>query len=399
MKKIYIILALSLSLQAQTLQETIDYSIQNNYQLQIMDEESEILSQQADIESTWADPILKSGINDLQSDNPLSRNVEAMQNQFISISQTIPLSNKLEISSEVEKKKQQVIEQKRDILKVNIAFGIRKSFIEAYYAKSRLSILDEYISFLQTPMELLVNLSAIEQNSIEKYIQTQLLQESYQLQKQTLFQKIEISKERIELIGNLEIDDFSDKVPSQNYHYQSVDELLSKIEMQSPELGMLSALTTVADKNVELAEAKRQADFTVTGGYYQRFDRDDYISLSLSFPLFIRDRQSKKKVQAIRRATIQNISYAQTKVQLEQGLKISLHELRTLHQELEILDRSREKILKLIDNAKLELITGGSLLHYYELFSQKTNNTLVRNKKELAIALIENQITQLLGER
>jgi outer membrane protein TolC len=322
-----------------------------------------------------------------------------MQNQFISISQTIPLSNKLEISSEVEKKKQQVIEQKRDILKVNIAFGIRKSFIEAYYAKSRLSILDEYISFLQTPMELLVNLSAIEQNSIEKYIQTQLLQESYQLQKQTLFQKIEISKERIELIGNLKIDDFSDKVPSQNYHYQSVDELLSKIEMQSPELGMLSALTTVADKNVELAEAKRQADFTVTGGYYQRFDRDDYISLSLSFPLFIRDRQSKKKVQAIRRATIQNISYAKTKVQLEQGLKISLHELRTLHQELEILDRSREKILKLIDNAKLELITGGSLLHYYELFSQKTNNTLVRNKKELAIALIENQITQLLGER
>jgi len=44
------------------------------------------------------------------------------------------------------------------------------------------------------------------------------------------------------------------------------------------------------------------------------------------------------------------------------------------------------------------LSVGGSLVHYYELFSQKTNNALSINQKEYSIALIENRITQLLGE-
>jgi hypothetical protein len=103
-------------------------------------------------------------------------------------------------------------------------------------------------------------------------------------------------------------------------------------------------------------------------------------------------------VQAIKRANIQNLTYNKTKVQLEQGIKISLHELEALHQELNILEESRIKILKLITNAKSELSIGGSLVRYYELFSKKTENSLAQNKKRFAILGIENQIRQLLGE-
>ena len=148
MKKITIILALSLSLQAQTLQETIDYSIQNNYQLQILEEESSIVSEQKEIEGLWADPILKAGINDLQSERPFSRNVEAMQNQFVGLSQTIPLSNKLKVASLIEEEKLKLIEQRKEALKVNIAFGIRKAFIRVANSKSTLTILDDaWVSF------------------------------------------------------------------------------------------------------------------------------------------------------------------------------------------------------------------------------------------------------------
>jgi len=397
MKKLYILLLISLSLQAQTLQEVIEYSLQNNYQLQILQEESEIIGKQADIESTWSDPILKIGINDIQADNPLSRNVEAMQNQFVSLSQTIPLSNRLELSSKIEKEKQKVIEQKKEILRVNIAFGIRKAFIEATNSKKNLAILDEYISFLQTPMQLLINLSAVEKNSVEKYIKIQLLQESYQLQRENWLEKIEIAKEQIELIGNIKVDSFSDEVNLKNYHLKSIDDLLSQLEIQSPELKIVLALKEVADRGIELAKAKEQADITVTGGYYQRFDRNDYVSFSVAYPLFTHNKQSKQKVQAMKRANIQNISYAKIKVQLEQRLKIILHKLRALYQELRILNRSHEKIERLISNAKEELASGGSLVHYYELFSEQTNNQLAISKKQLAIALSENQIYQLLG--
>ncbi len=399
MKKHIILLSLfsSLCLYSQTLQEVIDYSQQNNYQLQILQEESAIIDREADIVGAWSDPILTAGINDVQAVQPLSRNVEAMQNQFITLSQSIPLNNRLEIASDVEKEKLLVVEQKKEVLNVNIAFGVRKAFIEAQYAKSNLNILDNYIAFLKTPMTLLVNLSAVERNSVEKYIQTQLLQKWYQLQREAWLRNIEVAKERIELIGNMKIDNFSDEVVLKEYHHRTLEELLSLLEMNSPELHLRDALKNVANKDIELARAKEQTDFTVTGGYYQRFDRNDYVSVTVSFPLYIHKKQENQTVQAMKKSNIQNITYEQTKVQLEQGLKITFHQLQSLYDELKILKQSGVKINQLIANAKGELASGSSLVHYYELFTKRVNNKLAINKKYLAIALNENQIDQLLG--
>ena len=388
---------LSLSLQAETLQEVIDYSIQNNYQLQILEEESELITHQSDIERVWSDPVLKAGINDIQSIRPLSRNIEAMQNQFISISQSIPLNNRLEIASDLEKEKLSVIEERKMVLHTNIAFGVRKAFIEAQYAEKNLKILDGYITFLKRPMELLINLSTIEKNVVERYIKTELLQKSYQLQREVWLQNIAIAKERVTLIGNIQIEYFSDEVLLKNYHLRKLEELLSILEMKSPELKIRDAQKNVANKAIVLARAKEQTDFTVTGGYYQRFDKNDYISVAISFPLYIHDKQSNKTVQAIKRSNIQNITYQQTKVRLEQGLKITFHQLQSSYDEVIILKERSVKIRQLIANAKSELASGGSLVHYYELFTQKINNELAINKKLLSIVLNENQIDQLLG--
>ena len=266
------------------------------------------------------------------------------------------------------------------------------------YANKTLNILDEYIEFLNTPMNLLINLSAVERDSVDKYIKTQLLQKVYQLQRENALQRIQVAKENIELVGNMKIDDFSDEVALKNYEQQSLETLLLEVEEKNPQLERVRALKEVASKGIELAKEKEQADITVTGGYYQRFDRNDYVSFAVAYPLFTHGKQERQKVQAIKRANIQDISYKQVKVQLEQGLKISLHELKALQQELEILEQSREKILKLIANAKSELSIGGSLIRYYELFSKKTENSLSMNAKRLAIALRENQISQFLGE-
>ncbi len=402
MKKIYITLLLSLSflsqtVKAQILQEVIEYSKKNNYQLQILQEESEILSRESDIASTWDDPILKAGINDVQAQKPFSRTQEAMQNQFVAVSQKIPLSNHLKISSAIAQQKREVIEEQKDILFVNIAFGVRKSFIDATNSQKTLDILDEYIEFLKHPLELIINLSAIEKQTIERYIKTQLLQQSYRLQRENALQRIKIAKENIELIGNFQIESFSDEVELKDYHLQPFDMLLTQLLEQSPELKRVLSQREVATHGVALASAQEQADITVTTGFYQRFDKNDYLSFSISYPLFIRNKQSNRKAQAMRRVNIQEITYKKIKTQLAQGLKITLHQLQAHHQELEILEQNAQKIEQLINNAKLELAGGGSLLHYYELFTQKVNNQLAINKKHLAIALDENQIDQLLG--
>ncbi len=399
MKTLSILLLLSLSLSAQTLKESITYSIDNNYQLQILEEKKSIVSEQKNIVSLWDDPVLSIGINDVQAKRPLSRNVEAMQNQYAAYTQSIPLSNRLKVAGQVEEEKKRLIEKKQETLKVNIALGIRKAFISAENSKKILNILDDYIDFLNTPMDLLINLSAIEKGSVQKYIQTQLLQKTYQLQRENALQRIEIAKEQIELIGNLKINSFDDTVLLKHYEQNSLETLLSQVEQKNPELGIAIALKDVALKGVELAKEKEQADIKVTGGYYQRFERNDYVSFSASYPLYTRGKQERQRVQALKRVNIQDITYKQTQVQLAQALKIAYHELKALYQELEILKQSEENILQLIANAKSELSVGGSLVRYYELFTQKINNTLSQNKKTLAIALTENKISQLLGEK
>ena len=397
MKRLYIPLVTLLWLPAQTLQETIEQSIMNNYQLQILEEEQGITQEQADIEGFWADPTVQIGINDIQTDKPFSRNIEAMQNQYVSFSQSIPLSNRLQVASKLEKEKVKVIEVRKEALKVEIAYGIRKAFIDAHYSQKTLKILDNYITFLRKPMRLLINLAAVERNSVEQYIQTELLQKSYQLQRQNSLQRIEIAKEQVELIGNFEIDSFSDEVKLKHYEQSDLEQLFEKVQ-ESPTLGVATALEEVAKRGVELAQEKTQADITVTGGVYQRFDRNDYVSFSVAYPLYTHGKQQKQKVQAMKRANIQELTYQKTSVELEQGIKIALHELKALNGELKVLKESRVKINKLIANAKANLSVRGSLVHYYELFSQKTNNALAINQKEYSIALIENRITQLLGE-
>ena len=397
MKILYLPLLMFSSLFAQTLQESVEQSIANNYQLQILEQEQGITAQQADIEGFWDDPKVQIGINDIQAVRPLSRNLEAMQNQYATYSQTIPLSNRLQVASELEKEKVKVLEARKEALKVEIAYGIRKAFIDASFSKKTLQILDDYIAFLQLPKQLLINLASVERNLVEQYIKTELLQKSYQLQRQNAIQRIKIAKEQVELIGNIKIDGFSDEVLLKHYEQSDLKELLARVE-ESPILGVATALEEVAKKGVELAQEREQADITVTGGVYQRFDRDDYVSFSVAYPLYTHGKQQKQKVQAMKRANIEELTYKKTSIELKQGLKIALHELKALYQELKILKQSRAKIKKLIANAKANLSVGGSLVHYYELFSQKTNNALAINQKEYSVALIENRITQLLGE-
>ncbi len=68
----------TLYLYSQTLQEVIEYSLQNNYQIQTLQEEFGIVDAQANIVGAWTDPILKVGVSDIQAVRPLSRNIEAM---------------------------------------------------------------------------------------------------------------------------------------------------------------------------------------------------------------------------------------------------------------------------------------------------------------------------------
>ena len=187
-------------------------------------------------------------------------------------------------------------------------------------------------------------------------------------------------------------------VALREYNRKSLDTLLDKIYIDNPKLKMINTLKRVAIEGVSLAKAEEIADITLTAGVYQRFKRDDYISLSISYPLYIRDRQHNRTIEALKRVDIEDINYEKSRVELAQSLKIDIHRLNSIDRELDILNRNMIDIRNLIDNSKSELTVGGSLLHYYELFTKKTDNLLALNRKELEKSLIQNRIMKILGD-
>ena len=63
-----------------------------------------INKQKSKLSNTWDNPVFSVGVNDLLlNKNFLSRDVEAMQTQYISLSQKIPTNNKLGIKASISR--------------------------------------------------------------------------------------------------------------------------------------------------------------------------------------------------------------------------------------------------------------------------------------------------------
>lgn len=99
-RNILLCASLSLSALALSVDDVVDLALKNNYDLKGLEQAIEVTSHNVELASKWKNPKLTIGINDVQSDIS-KRDLEPMQAQYIGISQTFPITNKLEIKSKI----------------------------------------------------------------------------------------------------------------------------------------------------------------------------------------------------------------------------------------------------------------------------------------------------------
>ena len=90
-----------LFLNAQTIDNIVEKTFNNNYSLKALEESIKSTKEEITLSSKWKNPTLTFGVTDIQFDDIRSRDIEAMQSQFIGLSQVIPIGNKLEIQKEI----------------------------------------------------------------------------------------------------------------------------------------------------------------------------------------------------------------------------------------------------------------------------------------------------------
>lgn len=273
------------------LNEIIDLAVENNKDLKSIEKSVEIANEQIKLSKKWDNPILTIGANDLHFDTS-RRDLEPMQAQYIGISQSIPINDKLKLQEEISIKDKEIAKLNYEDAKLKLKSKLTKYAYSLKILEKKLILLDEYqknIKSLEKLSKLLYENSRVTQNIL--------------LNLKTMFYKVELEKENLKnIIKNsyLKLEEITyEKIENLEVSLELKNILFSSDISNHPKIRVLELNSEKFTKQSLLEEAKKLSDIKVNVAYFQRDDKyKDYANISFSIPLAINDRENIKAFSA-----------------------------------------------------------------------------------------------------
>lgn len=315
MKRVWL-LALALSLNAKDIDILIAEAYEHNYALQAMQQSVEIAKSDTLVSDAWDNPVLSAGVTDVLLSDITDRSLEPMQTQFVALSQTIPLRGKKTLSKEIAAVDEKIAELRIEDQKARIASDIVTLAYKIRIIEEKLSLLQESKSTLKK----IKRAVRAYQKDLDKNLEVDQKLSEIDTKIQNLQYQKQMSLYALERLTTISV--------------ESVEATLDLVEIPRVEITNhpLVNISDLASQKArfanELAIAKSTPDLKVTGGYYQRVDREDYLNLSFSMPLPVRGKE---------KAEITKTKFAMQKAQLDKQdlTKRMEKEVETLQKRLE----------------------------------------------------------------
>ncbi len=287
MKRISLLLCISLSL---GLAEDIDTLIQkaydNSFTLKAMQKEVQINFESTKTADSWDNTILSAGLTDVMLDDITDRSLEPMQTQFIALSQTIPLGGKKSISKTISDDVAMLSKLQIEDKKAMITSKITHFAYQSIIIDERLKLINAKTKNLKTIQKLQRAYQQSEENSLGvgiSILQLENKQEMLRYEKEAI--KKQIEKFTVTPVSTIEAS-------------LSLN-ALSHVDIDKhPKIKLLKQKITLQKSKSSLARAKKTPDLKVSGGYFQRDARNDYINLSFSIPLLLNGKEDTEVVKA-----------------------------------------------------------------------------------------------------
>ena len=271
---------------AQSIETLIQSAYKNNYTLKIMQKDININTQNLKNSDSWDNPVLSVGLTDLQLDQIDDRTLEPMQTQYITLSQKIPLANKKGILKDISKQKIKLSSLALDDKKAKISSDITLLAYQSVIIDEKLKLIKKRVANLKKMKKL--TLAYQEDGDKSLMIDLKVLKldskvQTLESKQEEIIQKIQ--KFTVEPISNIDA----------NLNFKS----LPKIDLKNnSKLALVKQQIEIAKKRVTLMKAKRTPDLKVSGGYFQRDNRDDYLNLSFAMPLPIGDSEEVEVIKS-----------------------------------------------------------------------------------------------------
>ena len=370
MKRRYLLtLLLPLFLGATSVEEIVRNSLVKNHSLKALENSILLTKEQISLASKWENPVLSIGANDIQL-NDISRDKEAMQAQFIGISQAFPTNGKLELKEKIAKDDYNISKYALEDKKLELISSIYEYLYKIKFLEQRLHLFNKFKSNVKDIESLLKNLYGYGKASQEQILNTQILYDELNLKSQQLRTFLDTSTIKLEELSYQKIESFE------------LDTDLKKIRLKydissHPKILSISTNSKKYLSQSKLEEAKKISDIKVNLSYFQRDEKyEDYINFSLAFPLPIYGKENINATKAKYKAAQISNQLEDIKHRFEKQLKILQKSIDDSYTTFNIIDKS---ILP-----KYELLQ--KVLQSSNSFAKTKNidtNSLIKNQNEI----------------
>ena len=373
MKKILLCFSLTVCLlSAVTIDELVKNTNENNYDLKSIDKSINIANHQISLSKKWQNPVLSLGLNDLWLNDLSSRDKEAMQASFIGLSQIIPTGSKLEIKEKIAQKDRNIQILNLEDKKLELESKVYEYVYTILLLEKKYNLLESYEQNIKKLEALFTSLYKYQKVTQNEILNSQISALDIGLQKQNLKNMIDNSYLKLEQITYTKIDKIDENIDIKKIN-------LLTINQEHPKFKTLEEMANKSKNMADLEAEKKIPDMMLNVAYFQRDSKfNDYVNVSVSFPLPIYDTENTARLQAKMNMNETNDRLEQLKHNFSMQSEILKNSLNSSYTNYNLIEEKiipiKEKIQKNIEtyNSFDKIKPQESIKNLNELISYET---------------------------
>lgn len=275
-----------------SVEELVQTTFEKNYTLQGLEKAIDSANENIVLAKKWQNPMLSFGANDIQFDDVSKRDLEAMQAQFVGITQVIPMGDKLEYKEQIAFKDKEILGFILEDKKLELQSKIYELSFSIAILEKKQHLLESYLS----------NIKKLEELNTALYENSQALQ-TQALNSQIMYSKVSLQKIKLDTtIKNLYVrleELTQEKIDTLDVNLAIMKKPLVVNFEHHPKLQAQEFLAKKAYTQSKLEAENKIPDVSLNVAYFQRDNKfEDYVNFSIAIPLAIYGTENSKVLTA-----------------------------------------------------------------------------------------------------
>ncbi|WP_294956292.1 TolC family protein [Sulfurovum sp.] len=383
-------------LQAQSINQLIDYSLKKHPSLLTIQHRLSAMDDRITKSRNWSNPELVLNINDIQFDDPTDRTLEPMQYQAINVRQRFPWFGKIDAKEHFTRAQKNVILDSYDIAKVKLAEEIRSTSYTILEIKERIHIVRQYEKLTKQNISL-----------YDAYTATDKMSHSNSMAAELMLSRLHIRKERYKAVLKGQEAKLAYLVQKKNTVVsdrfrinkpRSLGYYLSHLG-NNPAYHRTVSQTRVANANREMQALEVNPDPFVQVGYFNRQEHPDYASISVGFSLPVYGSEKLETEAARKDALAAQSASLDYRDALESEIRINYAKMKEAYSIYGIIQNdSLPKLQHMFELNEASIESGEDLFTYTSLLEQKLDLVEERTVAKAEYLRIKAKLKSLIGE-